>query len=214
MSYPRSEDLQGYILNLSGQELGHIRVIRRSDNRGAHTYWLCKCVCGKEWEVRGSLIQRRIIESCGCKSKSIKHNMWKTREFAAWQTMVARCENENVKNYPNYGGRGIKVCHRWRKSFKNFISDMGRRPTSRHSLDRINNDEDYSPTNCRWATPKEQGRNRRTNNLITIDGETKTLTDWMEVYGISKGGVHYRVKRKGWTYEKALTEPSNRESKC
>jgi len=135
------------------------------------------------------------------------HRLSKTDEYHIWQTMKARCYNPNNHKYKRYGGRGIAVCDRWLQSFENFIADMGKRPSTSHSLDRINNDGDYTPQNCRWATPKEQARNTQTNRLITLNGVTRTLVEWREYYGLSVTQLEYRMYHAGWSAEKALTTP-------
>lgn len=128
-----------------------------------------------------------------------------------WRSMLHRCYNKNNKNYHNYGGRGIKVCDRWRcvmEGFANFALDMGDRPSPKHSLDRYpNNDGDYEPGNCRWATAKEQGSNKRGNHRITAFGETKTVEEFARQYGTNSGTVVTRLKM-GWTPEDALTKPA------
>jgi hypothetical protein len=125
--------------------------------------------------------------------------------------MRERCFDPSVRQYPNYGGRGIVVCDRWRYSFENFKADMGQPPTREHSVDRIDNDGNYEPGNCRWATTLEQSRNKRTNVVITAFGETKIVTDWMKDprCKIGRFAVDRRLK-KGWTPEEALTCPSQR----
>jgi len=113
------------------------------------------------------------------------HGMSKTPEYKAWYNMKDRCFNPNHKCYSDYGGRGIKICDRWKNSFQNFFLDMGSRPTAKHSLDRIDNNADYSPENCRWATKAEQENNKRTNKpLITIGNKTYTIVQWEKKNGL------------------------------
>ncbi len=119
--------------------------------------------------------------------------------------MIRRCTRPNSRAYANYGGRGIRVCDRW-LTFENFIADMVQRPVG-HSLDRIDNDGPYSPENCRWATDIEQHRNRRDNRLETFRGQTKTLAEWAEEFGIRYATLHSRITKQGWSFERALTEP-------
>jgi hypothetical protein len=115
--------------------------------------------------------------------------------------------DKSNKQYPNYGGRGIKICDRWLDSFENFYADMGDPPTSKHQIDRIDNDGPYSPENCRWATAKENGRNKRTCNFISYKGEIKTLTECAEDKGMLRKTLHNRIYRSGWSIEKALETP-------
>lgn len=133
--------------------------------------------------------------------------MWNTPEYKAWSMMLQRCENPKAHAFEEYGGRGIAVCERWH-DFNLFIADMGLRPSAAHSLDRQNNDGNYCPENCRWATAKEQQNNRRVNRMITFEGQTKNLQQWAESLGMSKVTLHARL-RKGWTIDRALTTPIN-----
>jgi hypothetical protein len=126
-----------------------------------------------------------------------------TPTYVTWVTMRRRCNNKNFAQYPSYGGRGISVCARW-DDFENFLADMGYRPDGL-TLERIDNDGDYAPDNCRWATHKEQCNNRRSSRLIEMDGETKTLAQWCEDLGVSYGLVSMRI-RLGWSEEDALKE--------
>lgn len=127
-------------------------------------------------------------------------------EYRCYTSMKTRCYNKNCPPYHSYGGRGIKVCDRWLgpDGFLNFITDMGERPSENFSLDRINNDGDYEPTNCRWADNVTQGNNRRTNKLLTYNGETHTETEWAKKIGVNKGTLHERLRR-GVPIERALT---------
>jgi hypothetical protein len=127
-----------------------------------------------------------------------------TTEYSTWHGMIQRCTNPNSPRYDRYGGRGISVCSRWRESFQNFLDDMGRKPSQSHSIDRINNDGNYEPSNCRWATQAEQMRNASSANLLTHNGETLCLTDWSIKTGISISGLRHRIAL-GWTVEEILT---------
>lgn len=131
-----------------------------------------------------------------------------SKEADIWVSMLQRCRNPSCESFPNYGGRGITVCERWSgdDGLSNFIADMGRKPSG-CSIDRIDNDGPYSPENCRWATRKEQQRNRRANCNVTIGTETKCLTEWAEVLGINIKTVYKRIHVFGWEPLRALTEP-------
>ena len=132
-------------------------------------------------------------------------------EYGNWLSMRARCNDRHNKDWPRYGGRGIKVCERWSvriHGFRNFLADMGPRPPG-HTIDRINNDGDYEPSNCRWGTLRQQGNNTRTNRFATINGETRTITEWARHYGVHDRLVWDRLKH-GWDLERALTAPKDR----
>ena len=127
-------------------------------------------------------------------------------EYQIWAAMKRRCYNPNVADYYLYGGRGIRVCDRWRDSFKAFFEDMGKRPEGGYSLDRINSSGDYTPENCRWATALEQRWNRRDTKFVSFNGVSKPLGEWARIYGISVSRLCIRLWR-GWSVERALTEP-------
>lgn len=131
------------------------------------------------------------------------HGQSKTPVYKVWHAMRQRCEDSSVKNYADYGGRGIKVCERWGR-FENFIADMGPRPDGM-SLDRIDNDGDYEPSNCRWATRTEQNRNSRRNKSLSFGGETLCIAAWAEKTGIDEASIRQRLAA-GWPIERTLTE--------
>jgi hypothetical protein len=126
-------------------------------------------------------------------------------EYTTYHSMLERCYNRKQKYYKNYGGRGIKVCARWRKSFENFLSDMGRRPPGL-TLNRIDNDGDYTPKNCNWATRKEQTRNSRTARFIEYGGERRTVSEWADKLRVPRQVIYHRLF-DGWTEERALSTP-------
>lgn len=126
--------------------------------------------------------------------------------------MLQRCFNPDAPEYRNYGARDITVCERWRNSFEAFYSDIGPRPTKNHSIERINNSGDYSPENCRWATQKEQSRNKRNNRFLTYKGETLSMVEWAERLGMSYSVLNNRMFYN-WPIERALTEPVHPNSR-
>lgn len=134
----------------------------------------------------------------------VKHLMTKTPEYQVWRNMLSRCYNAKSRMYPRYGGRGISVCDRWRTSFKYFIADVGRRPSSAHSIDRINNDGHYEPSNVRWSTKVEQQGNQAKTVKITFQGETLSARAWSRKTGIGKTTIISRI-RADWPVEKALS---------
>lgn len=134
------------------------------------------------------------------------HGRAKTSEFNIWCNMRQRCYDQNHIYFVHYGGRGITVCERWRNNFANFYEDMGKRPKGK-SLDRIDNSKGYSPENCRWATHREQALNTRRNRFLTINGITKTLSEWIETSGLKSSTVRQRYYVLKWPIEKSLTNP-------
>ncbi len=142
---------------------------------------------------------------CG---KPRTHGMTGTRIYDIWTQMKSRCGNPSHKDYHHYGGRGIIVCGRWKDSFEAFYSDMGPRPSNRHTLDREDNEGDYNPENCRWATMSQQNRNKSTNRLLTIAGETKCIAEWAKTAGLTPSILYARLSR-GWSDEEAVSRPKN-----
>lgn len=137
------------------------------------------------------------------KTLVMRHGGEGTPEYRIWIDIRRRCNDPGRPGFRDYGGRGIRICNRW-IDFANFLTDMGKRPSPEHSIDRINNDGDYEPSNCRWATPKEQSNNRRSNHYITIEGETMTIAQWCEKYDIPDTTFHNRLRR-GWRGQSLLS---------
>lgn len=127
--------------------------------------------------------------------------------YKAWWNMIRRCTNPSDAGYKDYGARGISVCQRWMNSFDNFYADIEPRPSSRHTLDRINNDGNYEPGNLKWSTRQEQARNRRSNRRVTIDGETKTIAEWSEERLVDYELLWTRITRRGWDPKRAVETP-------
>lgn len=169
-----------------------------------------KCDCGHAAIVRTNDLRSGRTTSCGCANResaaetgrrSATHGMHNTSTYMTWKNMKARCMNPNVPHYIRYGGRGIRICEKW-LTFEGFLADMGPCP-SRMSIDRIDNSLGYFKDNCRWATVREQGRNKRSNRLVTSNGRTLCVSEWAEATGIPVTTIASRLKR-GWSPERAL----------
>ncbi len=200
--------------NLVGKKFGRLTVLRFVDkNQWGNYRWLCRCGCGKEKIILGYNLIRGSTKSCGClhtKHGNAKNND-KTKTYRSWQNMIQRCINPEHKYYKHYGGRGIKVCKRWLK-FPNFLKDMDEHPGKGYSIDRINNNGNYCKSNCRWATRKEQARNKRNNHLETYNGKTQCLIEWSEEYNINYKTLCSRIFKYGWSIKKALTTPVRKKN--
>ena len=135
-----------------------------------------------------------------------KHGGYKTKEYRSWRGMINRCCNTNMHNYPYYGGRGIRVCDRWRHSFESFLIDVGEAPSRQHSIDRIDNDGDYEPSNCRWATRKEQANNRGSLKTKFMIGN-QSLKGYCQSHQLPYKTIWNRISRLGWSIEDAISKP-------
>jgi len=164
-------------------------------DKNSHIVYLCVCLCGKKKEILGASIRSGATKSCGCGQRraATKHGKDGTATYRAWISMKSRCNNPRSRNYGNYGGRGISICDRW-KSFGNFIADMGEVKKGL-SIDRIDNNKGYTPSNCRWATAKEQSRNRRVTIKVRHNGKDMYMDDFAKEVGLSESGARKRVKR-------------------
>ena len=214
------------LIDLSGQTFGRLTVLNEGPRMprrslkvrritGERT-WNCLCSCGKQHNItHGSLVSGN-GRSCGCLERdlTIKRNhkhghasrAFTSPEYDIWCGIIKRCTSPR---YKNYHGRGIQICPRWRDSFEAFYADMGPRPSCDHSIERIENDGDYTPNNCRWATRTEQAHNKRNNRWITYNGETLCWTDWGRRLNTSAGTIQGRL-RAGWSIERTLTQPVKR----
>ena len=195
--------------------------VRVNKNKTKTSWAKCQCDCGAIKWVRLSGIKRGTTKSCGCYSKEMRtnkkgnnhHNYTHgyfidgkpTATYESWRSMMTRCYNKNSNRFYLYGAVGIKVCDRWH-DFKNFLDDMGIRPSSSHTLDRVDGDKGYSPDNVRWANKSEQAINRKTTRFFTINGETKCLKEWSRIYEKKYLMVYKRVIYRKWDIIKALTK--------
>ena len=203
--------------DLIGDRFGSLTIVRESAPkdyaRTRERRFIAKCECGRETVVfRANLVKGR-TKSCGCTraeksaQASITHGETvgsrASSEYRSWCAMISRCHCPTNARFNDYGGRGIIVCSRWRADFSAFLQDMGRRPSLDHSIDRINNHGIYEPSNCRWATHKEQSGNRRYNRRFIINGIDCILSEWCRRHGLPVKRVHHRLTR-GWSIEEAL----------
>lgn len=197
--------------DLTGYHFGKWTVLGRDTSRQSRrVLWICLCECGTQTSVRGDQLNAGRSRSCKTCGSERTHGMTNTPEYSSWDAMKKRCNNPNSDNFSNYGGIGIAICERW-QSFENFYADMGPRPSASHSIERKNGLLGYFPENCKWATPEEQARNKRTTVLLTFHGETMCMKDWAVKFGIGASCFRKRLL-KGWTIERALTEPVKAKS--
>lgn len=200
--------------DLTGQRFGRLTVIKQAEDHicpnGQHkTQWLCRCECGNEVIILANSLKSGRTTSCGCILK--KHGLRNTRLYYIWRDMKKRCYNPNNKGYKNYGGRGINVCKEWLDDFQNFYNwsiANGYDDKAKYgvcTIDRIDVNGNYEPSNCRWVDMKIQSRNRRDNVNVTINRQTHCLKDWCKILNLNYLTVHKRINNLHWSVEKALT---------
>ena len=210
----------GKLQNLIGQKFGRLTVIKFIEHKNDHTKWLCQCECGNIKVVRADSLKNGSIKSCGCLKREIsskvntKHKLINCRLYDIWNGMKSRCCTQSCSGYKHYGGRGISVCDEWKNdfmSFYNWAMTNGYNPKAKKgecTLDRIDHNGNYEPSNCRWITIQEQQRNTSKNTIITYKNETYCISEWSEILGINKNTIFTRIFN-GWSVEKALSEPIN-----
>lgn len=192
--------------DLTGQIFGRLTVIGLDESkRTRKTYWLCQCECGKIKSARSDSLLCGAIKSCGCmKKEQDKTNLTANHShkqsgkplYNVWQSMKRRCYNNNDLHYHRYGGRGIIVCEEWKNSFEAFYKwAIANGYSEGLTIDRIDNNGNYEPSNCKWSTNKEQSNNRSTNIKITIGNATKTLTEWCEIFEVDYMTIRQRYNR-------------------
>lgn len=179
-----------------------MKIIKLTKRENGHQYALYLCACGKEKETRVKHVESGATKTCGCRFTAFTHGMSQTDTYHTWENMKARCLNSKNTHYENYGGRGITVCERWMK-FENFLEDMGERPENK-TLDRVDNDGNYEPSNCRWATKKQQQSNRKVTRFVSYKGKKRVLSELVDELGLKYNTVNSRICSLGWTPEEAI----------
>lgn len=205
------------------KKYGRLKILSKAPSgKNWVARWNCLCDCGKAKTVFESSLKSGNTQSCGCLQKEKlklvsagnrvhgeSDGITRSPEYMAWSSMISRCYNPSHKSYARYGGRGIIVWPAWKESYTAFLKDMGRRPSMRHSLGRIDNDGHYCPENVRWETSVQQNRNVRSNRYIEYGGQLKTVAEWIEISGLSPSTFRGRVK-KGWPLDKIFNTPQMR----
>lgn len=199
--------------DLSGQRFGRLTVIKRAENsKDGGARWLCKCDCGNEIIVKAGSLKSGNTQSCGCFEReqtvirNTKHNKCGTRIYQVWRDMKNRCYRPKTQSYKSHGARGITVCDEWLHDFQVFYDwAMANGYADNLTIDRIDVNGNYEPSNCRWATPKEQANNTRRNRFITYNGKKQTLQQWADEIGIKRQTIEKRLER-GWGVENALNK--------
>lgn len=206
------------VIKMDGRVFGKLTVMYRKGTIKKYAAWMCQCTCGEYVTVSGYNLRAGLRKCCarnghfwaGSQPPSLiaQH----PSEHQSWRSMCERCFRKENKKHRHYGGRGITVCERWQNSFANFFSDMGAKPTPKHTIDRINNDGNYEPSNCKWSTNKEQSRNMRRTVYVEHEGQRRLLMDVADSMGISRPVLYSRLKN-GWSMEEALTLPVAKHTK-
>lgn len=204
------------LIDLTGKRFCRLVVVCRNEHNDKFNQvtWKCRCDCGNEVIVKGNALKSGNTKSCGCykleqirksETKHSIHGLKHTRMYNIWHGMKARCYNPNNKDYCNYGARGIVMCDEWKNDFQAFYDwAMANGYSDNLTIDRINNDRNYEPSNCEWVTTHKQNQNKRNNIYLTFNGKTQLLSRWAEETGISVGVLSRRIIN-GWSVEDALT---------
>lgn len=207
------------MIDLTGQIFGDLTAVKPTDERRhGNVVWVCLCVCGNFAEVDANKLRFGVTQSCGCRRGRVttarnisltKHGHGRTHDqsptYKAWRGMISRCEYPKHQSYEHYSAMGIKVAPRWRRSFKAFLADMGERPVGM-TLDRKDSTKGYGPGNCRWATTLDQNKNRTSSVHLTLNGVTLIIADWARKLECKVSALRMRLS-KGWSVERALTQP-------
>ena len=218
MANHNSKKLHPNVKDLTGKRFGRLVVLRFGKSQRRNVRWICRCDCGEKSMPFGQSLTRGQAKSCGCLGRELAAQRHTTHGesdpptpmYRIYRGMIQRCCDPTNKKYHCYGGRGIAVCRRWLKNYVNFRDDimrlLGPRPP-KHSIDRINNNGNYCPSNVRWSTQAAQVRNTRRSVLLTFNGRTQNIKDWDLELGFSSGVLRHRIKEMGWSVTKSLTTP-------
>lgn len=197
--------------DITSRVFGKLTAVKRDYSKSRSAY-SCLCECGNTKVIMKQSLLSGGAKSCGCTAKRYNHpENYDKKTYRLWHSMIRRCYNPKTNGYKHYTGKGIIVCDRWLgiDGFVNFMIDMGERASPDHTIDRIDNDGIYEPSNCRWATHAEQANNRSNNMPITIDGRTLNLCQWSREYDINQQTISERIKR-GWSHDRAVTQKVKR----
>lgn len=202
----------GKFIDLTNEIIGRLTVIERVENIGKCTMWKCKCECGKEVVIRQPDLRSGRTQSCGClhseqlSLRNTTHNLSKTKLCSIWRSMKGRCLNPKDQAYKNYGGRGVTICEEWSNNFVAFYNwAINNGYSEELSIDRIDNNGNYEPSNCRWATRKVQANNKRDNHYLIYNGKSQTISQWANELNIKPHTILRRLNL-GWSVERALSE--------
>lgn len=183
-------------LDLTNQKYGSLTVLSEEPAKNRGTYWRCRCDCGNTVVKKTKMLRHERHPNCGCLTKQLQsinnsqatHRLSKSPTYQSWCMMKSRCNNPNYTHFKYYGARGITYCERW-ESYENFMEDMGERPKG-YTLDRIDSEGNYTPSNCKWSTRENQADNRRNNVYLTYDNRTMYIKDWALVLGVKRSQIY------------------------
>lgn len=202
--------------DLTGKTFGELKVLKYTGTKKWRLAWyLCQCSCGCKIEIDSKRLVTGAKTHCGCKNTypHRKHNGCGTRLYRIWKSMKARCYNKNNENYKLYGARGISICEEWMNDFVNFRDWAMLNGYNEYlTIDRIDNNGNYEPSNCRWVTVKVQSNNRRTNHLITYKNQTHTISEWSEILNIPQMVISGRLQQ-GWDINRTFTQKIRKSRK-
>lgn len=200
-------------IDLTGNRYSKLTVIERAENaKGGIPVWKCLCDCGNVTLVRGQNLKSGAVKSCGClkhkPAHNRTHNLSKNPLYQRWNQIKMRCYNLSCDSYMNYGGRGIKMCEEWKTSVEAFVKWANENGYKKDlTIERINNNGDYCPENCKWIPKKEQPNNRRCCYSINYNNKTQNLAQWCKELGLNYKFIHNRIHKCGWSFEKAISVP-------